>query len=137
MTSYLILTANNNVIPTGGTWKYFKGYSTPGAGWTGVSFDDSAWLEGPSGIGMGNNGFGVADDATVLSDMQNNYLAVYARQEFNVSDASTVTGMILTIDYDDGFVAYINGQEVARANMPAGTPDSNTYASAVHEAGTS
>jgi len=31
---------------------------------------------------------------------------------------------------------YINGVEVARANMPAGTPDYNTGASSSHEAGT-
>ena len=129
-------TANNNVIPTGGNWKYFKGFSNPGAGWNDISFDDSAWLEGPSGIGMGNNSLGDADDATVLSDMQNNYLTVYARQTFNVTDASAVAGMILSMDYDDGFVAYINGQEVARANMPGGTPDYNTNASGTHEAGT-
>ena len=40
------------------------------------------------------------------------------------------------MDYDDGFVSYINGQEVARANMPAGTPDYNTNANTAHEAGT-
>ena len=39
------------------------------------------------------------------------------------------------MDYDDGFVSYINGQEVTRANMPAGTPDFDTNANAAHEAG--
>ena len=50
--------------------------------------------------------------------------------------ASSVTGMTFSIDYDDGFVVYINGQEVARANLPAGTPDYDTGASSSHEAGT-
>jgi hypothetical protein len=37
------------------------------------------------------------------------------------------------VDYDDGFVAYINGVEVARApEMPAGDPDWNTQ-SGLHE----
>jgi chitodextrinase len=118
------------VINIGDNWKYFKGYSNPAAGWTGISFDDSAWLVGPTGIGYGDG-----DDATVLNDMEDNYRTVYARKTFNVIDASYVTGMTLNVDYDDGFVAYINGQEVARASMPAGTPAYNTSANN-HEAGT-
>jgi chitodextrinase len=88
-------------------------------------------LAGPTGIG-----FGDGDDATVLSGMMGNYSSVYARKAFNLSDVATITGMRLRMDYDDGFVAYINGQEVTRANMPGGTPDYNTNASGAHEAGT-
>ena len=113
------------------TWRYYKGYSTPAAGWNAVSFDDSSWLQGASGIG-----FGDSDDATVLSDMQNNYLTVYTRKSFTIDDRSLITGLTLGIDYDDGFVAYLNGEEVARAGMPSGTPTYNTQALG-HEAGTS
>jgi hypothetical protein len=115
-------------IDTGDTWKYFKGTSDPGAGWDDVSFDDSSWLSGPTGIGYGD-----FDDATELTDMMNNYMTVYTRKTFNVSDTSVVTGMTLRMDYDDGFVSYINGQEVTRANMPAGTPDRNTASSENHK----
>ena len=72
----------------------------------------------------------------VLTDMQNSYKTVYMRKTFNISDASAVTGMTFSIDYDDGFVVYINGVEVARANMSAGTPDYDTGTSSSHEAGT-
>jgi chitodextrinase len=116
-------------IDTGDTWKYFKGTSYPAAGWTGVSFDDSGWLSGATGIGMGD-----FDDATELTDMQDNYISVFTRKTFNVSDASAVTTMTLRMDYDDGFVSYINGVEVTRANMPGGTPDHNTAASGGHKA---
>jgi len=40
----------------------------------------------------------------------------------------------LAVDYDDGFVAYINGNEVARRNMPAGVPSNLTFAAGNHEA---
>ncbi len=50
-------------------------------------------------------------------------------------DASAIIGMTLIIDYDDGFVAYLNGHEVTRAHMPDGIPDYDTNASG-HEAGT-
>ena len=127
----VVLTQITTIINKGDTWKYFKGYSNPGDGWSGLSFDDSAWDEGPTGIGSND---GNVDYATILSDMRHNYLTVYARKTFNILDASAITGMILMIDYDDGFVAYINGQEVARAHMPDGIPDYDTKAGS-HEAG--
>lgn len=118
------------VIALGEDWLYFKGITYPGDDWKNISFNDSAWLVGPSGIGYGDS-----DDSTVLSDMQNNYVTVYMRKQFNINDPSVLTKMTLLVDFDDGFVAYINGQEVARENVPAGA-DNTTVASANREAGT-
>ena len=36
---------------------------------------------------------------------------------FNVADPGAITSLILQMKYDDGFVAYLNGIEVARANV--------------------
>jgi len=122
-------------IVEGDTWKYFKGTaepSTPVASllWTQVGFDDSSWLQGPSGFGFGDN-----DDNTTLTDMQNTYASVYTRRLFNISNPGAVTSLTLTVDYDDAFVCYINGAEVARSANIAGTPPLfNTLASAGHEA---
>ncbi len=124
------LTKITTIIDVGDIWNYFKGYSHPGTGWNGVSFNDSNWDEGPTGIGVGDD-----DDSTILSDMRYNYLTVYTRKTFDISNTSTVVDMTLWIDYDDGFVAYINEQEVARANMPDGTPDYDTGSVVGHEAG--
>ncbi len=124
------LPETSTVISIGDTWKYFKGISSQDSGWKDIAFDDSAWLEGPTGIGYGDG-----DDATVLSDMQNNYISVYARKTFNISNRLSITAISLHIDYDDGFVAYLNGNEVARGNMPDGTPDNNTFSTG-REAGT-
>ena len=46
----------------------------------------------------------------------------YVRVPFNYSVAGLpdVASMALSIQYDDGFVAYLNGAEVARRNAPAG-----------------
>jgi hypothetical protein len=128
--------AGNKLVKTGDIWKYWKGTSEPSGGnrsWanrTGV--DESGWLSGPTGIGYGDG-----DDATVLSDMQNSYTTVYARRSFNLADPSLITTLTLSVDYDDGFVCYLNGQEVARRNGP-GAADSfvpfNATASASHEA---
>ncbi len=119
------------IVTNGDAWKYLKGNSGADSGWDDVSFDDTSWLNGPTGIGYGDG-----DDATVLSDMRNNYLAVYARKTFVIDDTSTITGMNLNIKYDDGFVAYLNGEEVSRSSVPSGTLAFNTSAYN-HEAGTS
>ncbi len=122
-------TTTQTLIPVGDTWKYLKGEEVVDPAWNALDFNDSTWLEGPTGIGYGDN-----DDATVLSDMKGNYLTVYARKEFSVEDVDNLQNMVLNIRYDDGFIAYINGQEVARGSMPAGVANYLTLA-IPHEAG--
>lgn len=115
----------NTRIDVGDTWKYFKGTTYPGVSWSERSYIDSTWLQGPTGIGYGDG-----DDATVLTDMEDSYLTVYARKGFHVEDTTDVGAVWLSMIYDDGFIAYINGQEVRRVNMPSGTVDHNTEAAA-------
>jgi predicted phage tail protein len=124
-----------SIVRAGDSWRYFRGLSEPTEGtiaWTALGFDDSAWETGPGGIGFGDN-----DDATVLADMLGAYSTVYLRQAFTVDDPSDLTALELSVDYDDGFVAYLNGIEVARANAGAAgsIPTFDALATADHEAG--
>ena len=97
------------LITRGDSWRYFEGRSEPPWNWMSKSFDDGYWQLGPSGFGFGDN-----DDATVISK---GVISVYIRTFFMVDDVSNISRCLLHMDYDDGFVAYINGQEVARANL--------------------
>ena len=118
-------------ISPGDDWRFFRGNlppSDPPTAWRGPLFDDSSWETGPSGFGYGDN-----DDATELTEMQNGYLTVYIRKEFQVTEV-TETLLELVIDYDDGFVAYLNGTEIERQHLPAGEPTFETAATS-HEAG--
>ena len=45
-------------------------------------------------------------------------LAAYVRAEFDVADTSDFSKLLLQLQYDNGFIAYINGVEVARDNAP-------------------
>ena len=90
------------------TWSYFPGSSEPPSDWTEIGFDDSSWQKGPGGVGYGDN-----DDATVISPVA----SVYLRIKFNLIDTSAVSMALLHVDFDDGFVAYINGHEIARVNL--------------------
>ena len=122
-----------DLISVGESWRFLAGHeapSAPASAWTEPDFDDSDWTAGPSGFGYGDG-----DDATVLNDMRNNYVTVYLRRAFSASDLPPEAIVELVIDYDDGFVAYLNGQEVERRSMPNGPIAFDTRASS-HEAGT-
>jgi parallel beta-helix repeat protein len=125
---------SRELVSPGGVWRYLRGTKAPGVpadAWRQVDFDDSSWETGAAGFG-----FGDWDDATLLDDMQGHYLSVYIRTDFSVASVDAAAPVELTIDYDDGFVAYLNGREVARREMPAGEVAYTTAASGSHEAGT-
>ncbi|MGQ9590367.1 MAG: lamin tail domain-containing protein [Planctomycetota bacterium] len=106
---------DKNLISVGEIWRYFKGTeepSSPVTAWRQVSFDDSSWLQGPTGIGYGDG-----DDATVLDDMQGNYRTVFCRKKFTLANPAEIDRLVLSIGYDDGFAAYLNGTQVAARNV--------------------
>ena len=114
------------LLDLGPGWKYHKGRSEPvpyavtvSPRWTQGSFDDTDWLSGSAGLGYGDG-----DDATVLEDMRDDYSSVYMRRNFTLPEDADLRAIRLYINYDDGFVAYLNGREIARsANMEeAGNP---------------
>ena len=126
------------IVDLGPGWKYFKGTQEPvryrrtiTPEWTTEEFDDASWLNGSTGIGYGDG-----DDATVLRDMRNNYSSVYLRRSFVLPENTDLTKLALSINYDDGYVAFLNGREIARSsNMEeAGNPPRYTEtASSNHE----
>src|SRR3989442_879059 len=104
------------LVRVGDSWHYFKGAmeaSTPITAWRQLNFDDSTWLTGPSGLGYASYGA-----ATVLFDLPFNYPSLFLRKKFTVVDPAAVKWLLLRIDYDDGFVAYLNGVEIARRSLP-------------------
>jgi len=65
--------------------------------------------------------------------MPGNYVSIYLRIPFSVDDPATIRSLTLTVDYDDAFVAYLNGQEVARSNVIGNPPSFTQLSSANHE----
>jgi len=109
-------------VEVGAPLTYFKGQTEPPVDWAQPAFSDAGWLAGRSGIGFGNT-----DDVTVITGMVNKYLTLYTRQNFTVTD-NAPQYLYLGCDYDDGFIAYLDGVEVLRVNMPAGPVTANTPA---------
>ncbi|MBC8047876.1 MAG: CotH kinase family protein, partial [Fimbriimonadaceae bacterium] len=107
-------------------WKYFTGTSEPDADWNENYFDDASWNNGTGSIGYGD-----FDDGTIISATA----SVYLRKTFTVDDTAAIADAILHADYDDAFVAYINGTEIARSVNILGTPPAySDVASYDHEA---
>ncbi len=98
----------HTLVAPGATWRYLVPSQQPSSTWTQPFFDDSSWSQGPSGFGYGDN-----DDTTVLGTT----MSVFIRHSFDIADTAAIDAAVLHMDYDDGFVAFLNGVEIARANM--------------------
>lgn len=98
------------IIDRGDEWRYFPGTSEPDSNWHQPGFIDSTWSTGNSGFGYGDG-----DDATLISGLT----SIYIRREFDISSLLNIETFILHIDADDGFIAWLNGVEIARKNMYA------------------
>jgi uncharacterized protein (DUF1800 family) len=132
LTETVVRSLDDPIVSSGAVWSFQKGTVAPPANWRMPDFDDSLWPTGPAGFGYGD-----LDDVTVLEDMFGNYTTVYIRHEFTMtaSDIAAIDRLVLSINYDDGFVAYLNGFEVARRNAIGSPPAYNAVASGPREAG--
>jgi len=126
-------TSKRVLVPTAAINDNWKG---------GGAFDDSAWNDGVFIAGK-TGGVGLDTDTTydpyISYDVQAKmYDAIpqqdtcYIRIPFTVSsNPGEFTQLTLKIRYEDGFIAYINGQKVAERNAPA-TPVYNSSATGTH-----
>jgi hypothetical protein len=104
------------------TWRYHVPVAEPPATWRNLTFDDSSWPQGKGGFGYANG-----DDGTVIwksGDGAKPY-SVYMRIKFNLTDTTKLSMAVFHMDYDDAFVAYINGVEIARVGMYGTYPPYN------------
>lgn len=107
-------------------WRYNAAGTNPPASWNQPSFDDSAWPEGAALL---------ADETGPLPEpirtplVRSNQVSFYFRKSFVFGgDTAGVTLRVRQV-IDDGVVIYLNGLEVSRTGMPAGTINFNTPAS--------
>ncbi|MBA7482019.1 hypothetical protein ES707_17499 [subsurface metagenome] len=94
------------LIPTNGSL---------GRAWTELTFDEPGWVDGKTGVGYDYAGLVALD----VGAMRNTNQTVYVRIRFEVDEAVAIDRLLLRMKYEDGFTAYLNGFEVARANAPS------------------
>lgn len=112
-------------VQDGQIWTYTAGNASVATNWYTPAYNPSGWNQGPGGIGYGDN-----DDQTTLPA---GTLSVLARCTFTVQDKDKLTAVLLNMDFDDGFVAWLNGTEIARSGISGQPPVWNELATE-HEA---
>jgi hypothetical protein len=119
--------AKTVLVPTGPVSDNWRG---------GQPFDDSAWVDsrgGPGGIGYErSSGYEDFISLDLEGRMYGTNTTCYVRIHFAFdNELDNIDSMILRARYDDGFIAYLNGTEVARENF-IGTPAWNSSAISNH-----
>lgn len=119
-----ILGPKSTVIPVDATWRFEDSGTDLGTAWRNPGFNDGSWKSGP--------GLFYFEDAT-LPEPKNTPLApnrntYYFRGTFQVAGNPADTVLSIRPIVDDGAVVYLNGTEVLRQNMPAGTVNYSTMA---------
>lgn len=130
----LLVSGVGALVPTGAQWDYLVGYIEPSGGlyepaflpdfsgvrpeWTTISFDEGSWE-----YGKGPLGYDAGDDyvlgKNLVSEMRKVTASLYMRQTFHLDPSGDDhnNNVVLTVDYDDGFIAYLNGVEILRRNI--------------------
>ncbi len=117
------------LVPTGPVddWQY------------GRAFNDSHWIASsgaPGGVGYER---GTGYESYISTDVEEQMYGIngscYIRIPFMFEEnKSAFDGMTLRVQYDDGFIAYLNGVEIARRNF-TGEPAWNSLATSSHDDG--
>lgn len=118
------------IFSTNSVWRFRKGISeasSPVSAWRTLSFNDTVagFTDASAPFWYGD----VLSGGTPLTDMRNSYGSIFLRKTFTIGNAAQVNSLRLRAFVDDGFIAWINGIEVARTNVAAGEPTYQTTAS--------
>ena len=114
-----VLAAEVILLPTAGGGRLIRGTNEgaapDAAAWRTLAYSDQDWeaVEFPVFHGLALTG-------TRLSDMPGQYTTVYLRRSFTVENPVEVLRLQCGTVCDGGYVAWINGQEIRRSNVPAG-----------------
>ena len=116
-------------------WSFHKGTNAPQANWQTIADAtlNADWGGAAGGFGYGDNAItnipGTSYESTMLPDMLNGYTTLFIRRTFTVgSQVDTNLHLLLTMDFDDGFVAYLDGVEIRRANTTNAIGSAVTFA---------
>jgi Calcineurin-like phosphoesterase/Purple acid Phosphatase, N-terminal domain len=105
-----------DILPLGFQWRCLAGSDPSSDDWVKLTFNDSGWKLGRAGFG-----YNYPNNKTELSNMRGRYQRIYLRGEFVLESTEDADKLGLAITYDDGFIAYLNGEEVARRNIVGGS----------------
>jgi hypothetical protein len=130
--------AINSQIPrpfilNNGIYSYFVGKSEPPSDWKSINFNDSNWGQADTSA----IGYGWAKRRSHLLDsvIIEKTTSLYLRIKFEAKDSTKFKDLNFAADFDDAYIAYLNGEEIARKNIgkPGDLAYYNTLADRSHE----
>ncbi|MCS3529220.1 alkaline phosphatase PhoX [Chryseobacterium sp. JUb7] len=102
------------------SWSYKDNNVAQPAQWKEKTYDVSSWATGNGPLGYGD---------PVTTTISSGLVTAYFAKDITVNLSDLTDTMELGIMRDDGIVVYLNGEEVVRDNMPAGTITFDTWSS--------
>jgi len=100
-----------------------NGGSTLGSSWHRAGgFDDTSWISGINGVGYDTGAdYDPLIGVDVDSPMRGSVTSAFVRISFTITPQTlaNLNFMTLGVRYDDGFVAFLNGVQIASDNAPA------------------
>ncbi len=121
-------TSEVKLVQASTPWRWRFASTAPGSGWeSSPTFDDSTWTSSVGPYGFGTS---LANTDISVGAPSPRPLSAHFRTTFQVPDVNAIDAPSATFVVDDGLVVYVNGVEVRRQNMPAGTITQNSYATA-------
>jgi len=126
---YKITTKTDSLIASNTNWKYYDQGSLDGYNWQLPTFNDEDWTVGKAPLGYNDsNGNRMRTTLDYGSDKNNRRPTYYFRTNFQITeDIDSSKHFYLRAHIDDGFVIYLNGQEVYRYNVHEGDVSFNDY----------
>lgn len=92
-----------------------------GETWRAANFDDASWRSGASGIGFDTKSIPTFLDliaTDVGGIMRGVNASMFLRMTFEIEDLDAIDILKLRIHFESGFVAFVNGVEIARDSAP-------------------
>lgn len=114
------------LLPAGSTWRYWDAGTLPADNWFATEYADSHWNHGAAILGYGGD-----RETTVVSfgpSSSRKFITTWFRSTFVVEDPARLASVRLALLRDDGAVVHLNGTELLRDNLPAGTITPDTVA---------
>ena len=125
---------SRTLVKEGDACKVLVPTSSIGTAWRSINYNDQAWSDATTGIGYERssgyeNLIGAGGD--IEGETYDINSTSYIRIPFSIDSLEGLSSLTFRMKYDDGFIAYINGVEIASGNKPS-SPAWNSDASTDH-----
>jgi len=101
--------------------------------WTDPDFNPTAsWKNGQSGFGFQRTGTSLL--GLIKTKVSTSKRVIWTRKKFYIKNRNALAYLILRIKFDDGFIAYLNGEKIASLNA-LDKPKYNSYATSNNNEG--